>query len=232
MSDVTALLQVARHELGTAESPPGSNRTKYGDWYGMSAAWCGMFVSWCAANSGNSDVIPRFSYTPAGAAWFQGRASWGHEPRVGAIVFYDVSNVGRISHTGIVESVRADGSWDAIEGNTDSAGSRTGGSVRRQRRSTVGTSRGGFGYPAYGVYLPSEPATSGRPTIRQGSAGDAVRAAQSALNAYLTDQQLPPLTVDGQFGPRTTAAVVLYQRAHGLNPDGIVGPATWGLLGP
>lgn len=32
---------------------------------------------------------------------------------------------------------------------------------------------------------------------------------------------------DGKYGPKTKAAVVAYQRKHGLSADGAVGPATW-----
>ncbi|MCW2992452.1 MAG: hypothetical protein JWM73_3046 [Solirubrobacterales bacterium] len=37
--------------------------------------------------------------------------------------------------------------------------------------------------------------------------------------------------VDGVFGPGTLKLVKRFQRAHGLTPDGIVGPATWTALG-
>jgi peptidoglycan hydrolase-like protein with peptidoglycan-binding domain len=51
--------------------------------------------------------------------------------------------------------------------------------------------------------------------------GDAVSRLQSALH----------LSTDGDFGPETEAAVRRLQERHGLTVDGIVGPATWGVLG-
>src|ERR1019366_5277385 len=51
--------------------------------------------------------------------------------------------------------------------------------------------------------------------------GDAVQRLQSALR----------LPVDGEFGPATVAAVRRLQTRHGLNPDGVVGQATWSVLG-
>lgn len=57
-----------------------------------------------------------------------------------------------------------------------------------------------------------------RETIKRGSAGIDVRAWQQIIGA----------TVDGVFGPQTDAKTRVWQAAHELKPDGIVGPLTWG----
>jgi len=62
-------------------------------------------------------------------------------------------------------------------------------------------------------------------TVRQGDSGDAVAAAQTALNAHGYG-----LGVDGAFGPATAAAARSFQSARGLAVDGIVGPQTWQSL--
>ncbi len=62
-------------------------------------------------------------------------------------------------------------------------------------------------------------------TVSEGSSGDAVRGAQTALTG-----QGYAVTVDGAFGSGTKSAVVSFQSSRGLAADGIVGPDTWSAL--
>jgi hypothetical protein len=42
-----ALAEALRH-VGVRESPPGSNRTMFGRWFGVDGVpWCAIFVSYC-----------------------------------------------------------------------------------------------------------------------------------------------------------------------------------------
>ena len=83
----------------------------------------------------------------------------------------------------------------------------------------------GLGYAAVAAPPPA-------PTmIYKGSRGGEVRQLQTLLNARLAGAKgFVPLVVDGIFGNRTDAAVRSYQKACGLQVDGIVGPLTWGSL--
>jgi hypothetical protein len=74
--------------------------------------------------------------------------------------------------------------------------------------------------------LEDEELEVGRPTLRRGSRGTAVRELQGLLKTAGFD----PGPIDGIFGSRTAAAVIGFQRARRLTVDGIVGPQTWGAL--
>jgi len=69
-------------------------------------------------------------------------------------------------------------------------------------------------------------AAGGYPLVRQGSVGNYVLVLQDALNALgYTGSGL-----DGYFGSGTRNAVISFQRAQGLDTDGIVGCLTWERL--
>ncbi|MFL5359050.1 peptidoglycan-binding protein [Archangium sp.] len=69
-------------------------------------------------------------------------------------------------------------------------------------------------------------ASAAPPTLRAGSKGAAVVTLQKKLKAAGFD----PGAADGDFGPKTTAAVKAFQGKHGLAADGVVGPKTWSAL--
>ena len=64
--------------------------------------------------------------------------------------------------------------------------------------------------------------------LREGDSGSFVSNFQYYLN-YLSNfyDSIPPLSIDGVFGPTTRAAVIDAQNTFGLVADGIVGPLTW-----
>lgn len=69
--------------------------------------------------------------------------------------------------------------------------------------------------------------TTGKPMLRRGSIGTAVKELQTLLNSK---GYTPKLEVDGEFGPLTLAGVKWFQTKVGIEVDGIVGPITWGKL--
>jgi hypothetical protein len=73
-----------------------------------------------------------------------------------------------------------------------------------------------------------EPVAAGSgPMITNGAAGGSVKQLQERLKELGFD----PGPIDGDFGPKTRAAVIAFQTDRGIRIDGIVGPETWGKLG-
>lgn len=64
--------------------------------------------------------------------------------------------------------------------------------------------------------------------LRIGSTGPEVEKAQEQLKALGFD----PGTIDGIFGENTETAVIAFQQAKGISPDGEIGPITGGHLQP
>ena len=68
--------------------------------------------------------------------------------------------------------------------------------------------------------------------LRRGSSGPSVVVIQVELNRISQNYPAIPklASVDGIFGSRTEASVIAFQQIFDLNPDGIVGQATWYAL--
>ncbi len=132
--------------LGTTERPPGSNRTRFGVWFGLDGVpWCNIFVSYCfsigagytiAAGFHGAGCTPRgCAYVPTTEAWLRATGMWvGRlDPEPGDIAVYNWDG-GPPDHIGIVES-GADGTFTAVEGNTAVGADSNGGAVMRRERS-------------------------------------------------------------------------------------------------
>lgn len=118
------LIEIAKKEIGTVESPANSNSIKYNDWYygkhvtGQPYKWCMAFVQWVY----DEGCVP----LPLKTASCFTLLDWfvkNHPERVlkdktkarpGAIAIFT------FSHTGIITSTYHNGGYDTVEGNTSS----------------------------------------------------------------------------------------------------------------
>ena len=137
MGTLKNLLYIARKELGSTESPAGSNKTKYGKWFGLDGyAWCLMFVMWVFAQAGvklpkkTASCGDLMRAAQAAGCW----VTANFQP--GDVVIYDFSGQRKTTqHCGIVELELPDYGVQAIEGNTSEQGSQdNGGMVCRKNR--------------------------------------------------------------------------------------------------
>lgn len=136
------ILDIARGEIGTKESPAGSNRVKYNTAYygrevsGENYLWCAVFVWWVFREAGASALFyggGKTAYCPTLMAFHKPQAvSGGYQP--GDVIFFNFSGGKKAKHVGICES------WDGayittIDGNTGSGNEANGGAVLRRKRS-------------------------------------------------------------------------------------------------
>lgn len=123
-------------QIGYEESPYGSNRTKYGSWYGFNGVpWCAIFESYCFAHSGWS----RYHYAAciniyldavAGRNWL--RRVW--TPVRGDVVVFNLHG-DPYAHTAFFDQWITKGStFRDLGGNTGSRSFNNGGAVARGQR--------------------------------------------------------------------------------------------------
>jgi hypothetical protein len=248
VADIEALIATARRELGTTESPPFSNRQKYGLWYGMNGvAWCAMYVSWVFWHSGNP--LPKIT-TAKGFAYCPELERYGRETgtyhagtagiKRGDILLFSFGKV-RSDHVAIVQGVLPDGRIHTIEGNTNAGGSRTGGGVYElYRRSGIKgyvrvtpkpKAATAVDWVALRKWLAADlyNRVTGLPTMWLYNAPHPlyVVTLQEALNLVRNEK----LKVDGIYGPEVDWSIQRFQRdVNKLRPGTITENA--GTFGP
>lgn len=225
MPTIAATLQQARKRLGIQEQPPHSNRTPIGSQFGWNGvAWCAEYVCVVLQDAGFNFIktasAPGLRDTLAGKGWHPVRP---HHAQAGDVVFFSWPGTSNsIDHTGLVEGRKDDGRLITLEGNTTLANGN-GGVARKVRALNCVAAVVRPPYSAK-VVTHTTPTKSHKmpPTLHRGSTGPWVRTIQIRLGH---------LAVTGNFGSKTEAMVMSFQRKHSLADDGIVGRHTWKALG-
>lgn len=139
------LVRVLSREIGIREVPKNSNRGPQVEQYqratwleGSGWAWCAAFICWGLKQIDDKHKLPFDRPRTAGAWDFE---NWARQEdlklfkpkstiKAGDIVVYT------FSHIGLAIEDEKNGKFQAVEGNTDTSGSREGGGVYEQTRNT------------------------------------------------------------------------------------------------
>lgn len=188
--------------------------------------WCDVFVDCGFVQCFGAENAMKMLYQPTkscgagcefSAGYYKANNAFFSKPEVGDQVFYS-----NYDHTGFVREVNGsqiiciDGNW--------------GDQVTRRVLPITDGRIDGYGRPDWAV-VAEEPAPKPELTVsftlQQGSRGNAVELLQMGLILAGIDV---PYGIDGKFGQATKAALVTYQKTHGLQVDGIAGSETFNSL--
>jgi peptidoglycan hydrolase-like protein with peptidoglycan-binding domain len=223
-----SVLDIAEAENGICEAPINSNKTKYGEWYGLNGVpWCAIFISWVFDKAGyplgHIDTSRGFQYCPSAYNYWKSHNCLTESPQPADIVVFDWNGDGICDHTGIfVKWVEPGKTFQCWEGNTALGNDSNGGRVMLRTRHAASVKA--FVNP--GVFIddmfkPQSPVL----TLKRGSRGAEVVRLQKML--YELDYSI---TVDGDFGMQTERMVRDFQTNQGLAATGIVTQALLGVL--
>ena len=194
--------------------------------------WCAGFVSAVAVKLGYTDIIPTECSCTRLIEKFKSMGAWDERdhrvPGPGELIFYNWEAPATgddgvdADHVGIVESVQ-NGIITVIEGNYDH-------SVKRRSLPVNHRYIRGFGVPKFDTEDKKDSAgyTMTLQLLRSGCRGEAVRALQILLMGR--GYSVGNAGADGIFGNDTHSAVTKFQKAKGLDVDGIAGEQTLAAL--
>lgn len=187
--------------------------------------------------------------------YYKAKGRLFNDPQPGDQIFFYSKDKSSISHTGLVYKVDGKKVY-TVEGNTSESSGvvANGGGVFKKSYSLTYSRIAGYGRPDYGENRTETPAGDAQnknaeestnevgtaqnanegaktimielTTLRNGSKGNQVKTAQRLFNALGYDCG----TVDGAFGSKTKAAAKAFQKAKGLDVDGVIGKDTWNAL--
>ncbi|AUX78338.1 peptidoglycan-binding domain-containing protein [Sinorhizobium fredii] len=201
---------------------------------------CAEFASWCSYRAyglifGAGGAKKPASAEPYSGHWYADSKKFGHviswqdALKIPGAALIRAPTPGKIGH--VAFAIGDD------ERTLEARGAAFGVNIfggAKSRSWTIGCLLPGV---EYGSHLPTETAPTAEPDSnppkgllwlrRPNFKGPHVLALQKALLGKAID----PGPIDGEFGPMTAAAVLSFQVSHGLEVDGVVGPATAAALG-
>jgi peptidoglycan hydrolase-like protein with peptidoglycan-binding domain len=224
------ILDIAAAENGTKESPPNSNKTRYGQWYGLNGEkWCAIFVSFVYHHAGHHmdaiDTSNGYQSCQSGFNFWKRKNRLTKDPQPGDVVLFDWTGDGHSDHTGIFVKWLDDGKtkFQAWEGNTAQGNDSDGGQVMLRERSR--TTVAAFATPLVLDEFGAPNFSDNSENLQRGD----MRSAVTVLQKLLHDLDFK-ITVDGDFGPGTEAAVKDFQQKHSLPVTGVVTPEVLGVI--
>ena len=244
------LISWAEAQVGTREGANNWNRYAKGmeklyGWNVQNQPWCDIFVDAGFVECFGLELGMRMTYQFPGCAgaacrysarYYKDAGRWFSVPQPGDQIFLYVD--GGINHTGSVTAVEG-GRVTAVEGNSSDM-------VARRVYAPQALNIAGYGRPDWALAAgaspskpspaPSAPGKDARyapyeysvkiALLRQGNSGPQVKSLQTLLNAHGCDCG----EADGEFGPKTAAALLAFQRAHALDADAEFGAQSFTAL--
>lgn len=250
------LVAWANSQVGYREGD--NNANKYAgkaapgySWNVQNQPWCDIFVDAGFIECFGVEAAAAMTYQPRGgfsalcsasAQLYRQNRAFTLLPEIGDQAFFYVG--GAINHTGIVVAVGM-GAITTVEGNSSD-------SVARRTYAIDSPAIAGYGRPKWSVVAENEnvPTESETPAIdsdtatapsfrysptvyaaegnvlKNGCYGPQVENVQQLLTAHGFDCG----GIDGRFGAATRAALIAFQRAVGISPDGEFGAQSFNAI--